>query len=160
MGFLLITFAAYEFSFSKTFEMKAELEDLRTQLQQSSMRSRNKADIIAKEVYLDSMINKNRAGGFSLQNDLLKTLNHYSEEYSYKIISFKKPHLQVVRDSTEISSFQFVLEGEYKNLEKILYTLERDYSFGSFSHIGFKKEKDYRINKSYLQCEVVVQNVR
>lgn len=159
-GFMMAIIVAYQYSFSKTIETRDRLEALKSQIANNSQTSINRMNLEAKEIYLDSIINKNRAGNSSLQNNLLKVLNHYSEKYSYKIISFEEPHVQVFQDSSDITSFQFTLEGEYINLEKLLYELESDYSFGALSHINFEKKKDYRNNSNYLQCMVLVQHVR
>lgn len=109
--------------------------------------------------YWDSIISNSRNESTSLQNNLLNILNKYSQEHSFKIITFKEPHLGVTPDSTHITSFQFTLEGKYKDLESVLYKLENEHSLGSLSHISFEKKKDYRLNNFFLQCSVIVQNV-
>lgn len=160
VGFIVILGIAYQYSFSKTIQVKEELEDLQLQVYKNSYSLDKQAILEKKENYLDSIIIKNRLGGSSLQNNLLKVLNDFSRDLSYRIISFKEPHVQQSKDGTgTVTSFQFVLEGEYKDLEEILYKLEKDYSFGSFSHINFERKKNYRLNKNFLQCSVVVQNV-
>lgn len=159
-GFLMVLLVAYQYSFSKTFEVMNELEELQFQVEQNSSSLQNIHSLETKEVYLDSIISVNRIGKTSLQNNLLQVLNEYSEELSYKIISFKEPHIHAEEGGkTKITSIQFVLEGQYRNLEEILYKLEKDYSFGALSHVKFERKKDYRLNKSYLQCSVVVQNI-
>ncbi len=159
-GFILILILAYTYSFSKTFEVKDRLNELNLQIAENSNRSFNQAELGGRELYLDSIIDKGLAGSNSLQNNLLEVLNDYSTKLSFKIISFQQPHIYAFEDKTEITSFQFVLEGKYEALEKTLYELEKNYSFGSLSHISFEKKKNYRLNKVFLQCSVVMQNVK
>jgi hypothetical protein len=141
-------------------EIKKKFEELKMQAAQNSESFQNINYLKGQEMYLDSIIARNRIENNSLQNSLLKILNEHSKEMSYKIISFKEPHVQISESGqSKITSFQFVLEGEYKNLEEILYKLETDYSFGSLANIAFERKQDYRLNRIFLQCSVVVQNV-
>jgi hypothetical protein len=141
-GFFLVLLVAYQYSFSKTFEVMNELEELKIQVEQNSGSLQNIHSLKTKEVYLDSIISGNRVGNTSLQNNLLQVLNKHSEELSYKIISFKEPHIHSGENGqSKITSIQFVLEGQYKNLEEILYILEKDFSFGSLAHVKFERKR-------------------
>lgn len=158
-GFFLVLLVAYQYSFSKTFEVKRELHNVKKQVEQSSESLQNLNFLKEKEAHLNSFISDNRFGNnTSLQNDLLKILNDNAGEKSFKIINFKEPHIQKNKNAT-ITSFLFSLEGEYFSIQEVLYKLEKDYSFGSLSHISFERKKDYRLNRNYLQCSVLVQNV-
>lgn len=157
--FFLVGSLAYRFSFSKTFEIRKQLEDLEVKLANTANHYDSKAQA-TRIAYLDSIIARNRNTETSLQNSLLKVLNENSETYLFKIIAFKEPHSFTPQNSVDgINSYEFILEGNYKNLEQILYILERDYSFGSIAHINFRKEKDYRLNKFYLQGRILIQNI-
>lgn len=159
-GFFLLLAVAYQYSFLRTFEVKNQLEELETQIGQNSGSHQDIIALEKKEVYLDSLIYRNRNGTTSLQNNLLKVLNEQSSGNNLKIVNFKEPHVQKVEgEQSKTTSFQFVLEGNYKSLEGLLLILERDYSFGSLSHVSFNRIKNYRLNKDFLQCSVVVQNV-
>lgn len=159
-GLLFTGFLAYKYAISNTLSVKQELETIEQQINSESKSVQSSSQLEKKEANLDSIINKNRSGNASLQNNLLKVLNSFSEKNNFKIISFKEPHYQVLPDSSKITSFNFILEGEYKNIEKTLYQLETNYSFGAVSHSGFQREKDFRLNKNYLRCEVIIQNVQ
>lgn len=157
-GFFLILVVAYQYSFSKTFEVKRELDSLKKEVEQNSGSFQNINSLGEKETDIDAYISENRIGNTSLQNNLLKVLNEQAGEKSYKIINFKEPHIQKNKNGT-ITSFRFSLEGEYLSIQEVLYKLEKDYSFGSLSHISFERKKDYRLNRNYLQCSVLVQNI-
>lgn len=159
VSFISVLIISYQFCFVKTFETWKQLDELKSEINNNSEAQINKINLESREDYLDSIISTKTVGSSSLQNNLLKVLNHYSEEYSLKIISFQEPHEQILLDNSEIISFQFVLEGKYINLERLLFKLESQYSFGSISHINFETKKNHRINISYLQCMVLVQNI-
>ena len=161
LGFLLVGFLAYEFSFSRTLELKNELVDLEHKLANNATEYDN--ETLDTEIeFLDSIITaQNRISGSSMQNSLLNVLNENSNLFGYNIVAFKEPHFYIARDSTNTTkTFEFTLEGNYKNLEEILYILERDFSFGSIAHLSFQKEKDFKRNKFFLQGRVLIQNVK
>lgn len=161
VGFFLVLLAAYQFSFSRTIEIKNKLTDLEIQVKQASASVRNIAILEEKEKNLDSLISNNKIGYTSPQNRLLQALNDYSQKSYFKIISFKEPHVTTLHgDQNKISSFQFVLEGEYKALEQLLFLLETEHNFGSLSHLSFEIKKDYRLNKNFLQCSVLIQYMK
>lgn len=130
-GIILVLTLAYHYSFSKTFEVKSELNDLISQTEQSPKSIQNITILAEKEKNLESVIQENRTGYTSLQNKLLQVLSNHSKENSFKIVSFKEPHVTISQsDEEKNTSFQFVLEGEYKALEKILFILETEHNFG------------------------------
>lgn len=157
--FVLLLFLAYQYSFTKTFELKGKLEQLHLQNSPNLQSEINQEDLNERELFLDSIINKNFTGS-SLQNDLLEVLNKNSRDKAFKIITLNEPHSYISEDNSETTSYSFVLEGNYQDLEKVLYKLEKNYSFGNLAHINFEKKKDYRLNKEFLVCSVVVQNVK
>lgn len=158
-GFVIMLLIAYQYAITNTLEVKTQLEQIQSQIANNAHFSKNRSNIESQEAYLDSIIGQNRNNQSSSQNNLLSVLNRFSEDLSYRIISFKEPHIQILEDSSQITSYNFVLEGNYKNLEQLLYTLENEYSFGSFSHISFQRKKDYRLNREFLHCEVLIRNM-
>lgn len=159
IGFVFLAFIAYKFSFLKTYEVREQLLTIRNSISENSKKEISQQDLLVREIFLDSVIAKSNSET-SLQNDILEVLNRDSKKLGYNIIAFKEPHHYISEDKIETSSLQFILEGKYEGLEKILYKLENDYAFGSLSHIRFEKKKDFRLNKAFLQCNVVIQSVR
>lgn len=159
IGFLLLAFLAYNFSILKTLDVKDQLIEIKQQIKDKSLLTTNYQNLVTKEIYLDSVIGSEKSQT-SVQNELLEILNTGSRELNFKIMAFNEPHKFVYEDKTETTSFQFILEGPYGGIEKMLYNLENNYSFGTISHIKFEKKKDFRLNKVFLQCSVLMQNVR
>ncbi len=157
-GFFLVLMVAYQYSFSKTFEVKRELDNIKSQVEQNSRSHQNQTSLKEKEAQFDTFIAGNRIGNTSPQNNLLKVLNEHAEEKSYKIIKFKEPHV-VANDNSIVASYQFTLEGNYRALQEVLYKLEKDYNFGSLSSISFERKMDHQLNRSFLQCTIFVRSI-
>lgn len=160
VGFAIILLFAYKFSFLKTIEIEQQLEELKTEIKINSQTTFNKEELIAKEFFLDSIIHKEKKNNSSIQNDLLKKLNIYSEDFSFKIITFQEPHIFSTEDHTVTNSFQVTLEGKYKSLEKILFLLESENNFGKITHFNFTRNRNYRLQKDFLQCKIIIQHAR
>lgn len=158
-GFCLVLIVAYQYSVAKTFEVKRELDNIKKQVEQNSGSFKNINSLEEKEAQFDSFIAMNRIENTSLQNNLLKVLNEHAGEKSFKIINFKEPHVEAT-DKSIVTSFQFTLEGDYMAVQEVLYKLEKEYSFGSLTHISFERKKDYRLHKNFLHCTVLVQNIQ
>lgn len=159
LGFLLLAFMAYKFSILKTLEVREQLTDIKHQINDKSSLVTNYQSLVSREIYLDSLIGSEKLK-ISLQNELLETLNNGSRELKFKIMALNEPHNYIYEDKTETTSFQFVMEGPYDGIEKMLYNLENNYSFGTLSHIKFEKKKDFRLNNFFLECKVLMQNVK
>lgn len=159
-GFLVTVGIAYQFSFSKTMEMRKELTSLKAQFLLNSRSKTSFKTLVEREKELDSIIAADIPFHTTLQNSLLKELNEITENHSLKIINFNKPHVFLPEGSgNKITTFQFSLEGDYKNLEKAIYLLETHHRFGSVSHLSFHRKKDYKQNKKFLECEILMNKL-
>ena len=50
------------------------------------------------------------------------------------------------------------VEGNYSNLLKMVYELERNKKTGRLASVNFRKKKDYRKNKEFLSATIFLQN--
>lgn len=158
IGFLILAFMAYKFSILKTLEVRKQLSEIKHQINDKTSLAANYQGLVTRDIYLDSVIGSEKLKT-SLQNELLEVLNNGSREFNFKIIAFNEPHKYIYDDQTE-TTLPFVLEGQYDGIETMLYSLENNYSFGTISHIKFERKKDFRLNKVFLECRVLMQNVR
>lgn len=159
-GFLVTAGIAYQFSFSKTIVIKEELTSLKVQFLQNSQPKTSFKTLVEREKELDSIIATEIPVHTTLQNSLLKELNEITENHSLKIINFNKPHVFLPEGSgNKITTFQFSLEGDYKNLEKAIYLLETHHRFGSVSHFSFHRKKDYKQNRKFIEYDILISKV-
>jgi hypothetical protein len=110
-----------------------------------------------KEKQLDLVLSQyNITATESFQNDLLKQLNTYSENYHLKIIDFKEPHI-ITEKGFIITSYVFSLQGSFNGCISLLNKIENNPSFGSIKHLNFTKKRDYKTNTDHLFVEVIIQ---
>lgn len=156
-GFLFVLWFAYQFAFTKTIAVKKEYRQLQTQKELFTNIPKQLALLNEKNEYYQKQLKKYQLSETSLQNSLLKNINAWGEEYKYKVTDFKQPHVFKASNLTK-NTYRLTLEGDYIPLLKALYQLEQKSKFGEVLHVNFIKKKNYRLNKYYLQAEIMIQN--
>jgi len=159
VGFVLILMLGYRMTIAKTLVLKAEVTQLQTEAKALTNLDQRTSNLEQKERYLDSILAQKNLTNNSLQNNLLSFLTKESDKSGFSISEFKEPHV-IVKDNLTQTSYQFTLKGTYKHLEKVLYQLEQRESFGRLVHIDFKKERDHRKGRDFLEVAVIVRTVQ
>ncbi len=160
VGLLCLLYIAYLFGFSKTFAICDQVNQLEAEKEKYLSAPLQLATLTKKEQQLNTILAKNNVEGSSLQHNLLKTLHTLSDTLQIKIINFEEPHSylnEVTKEST--TTYDFVLQGDYKGLLTALYTLEQQYSFGNLTKVHFEKKKNFRTRATYLQCRILLQRL-
>ncbi|MEW7280941.1 hypothetical protein ABW636_20300 [Aquimarina sp. 2201CG1-2-11] len=160
VGLLCLLYIAYLFGFSKTFTLSSEVQKLEEEKKKYLSAPIQLATLTKKEQQLNTILAKNNVEGSSLQHNLLKTLHTLSDSLSFKIINFEEPHSFVNETSKEsTTTYDFVIQGDYKALITVIYTLEQKYSFGNLAKVHFEKKKNFRTRATYLQCRILLQRL-
>ena len=159
VSFVFVGILSYRLAFSKPLTVKKNVSQLeREAVGFDNILSLNQT-LKAKERVIDSILEENNLTNTSIQNNLLDMLNRAAAENNFSISEFNEPH-RARSNGTNIISFQFTLRGSFKDIQVVLYGLEQEYSFGQVNHVSFKRKKDYRKGTTYLECEVIVQNIQ
>ncbi|WP_103069709.1 hypothetical protein [Aquimarina sediminis] len=160
VGLLCVLFVAYRFGFAKTFAIHSEVSKLEYEKEKYLAAPMQLAALTKKEQQLEAILAKNNVEGSSLQHNLLKTLNTLSNTSKIKVIAFEEPHIyddEATKEET--TTYDFVLQGDYKALIEVIYALEQQYSFGNIVQVHFEKKKNFRTGATYLQCRVLLQRL-
>lgn len=160
IGFLLLVWVAYVFSFSKTIEAKQRYNELKQEDELFTSASQNIHILKQQDTYYNSILSKYQISTeSSFQSNLLNTLNIYSQENMLKIISFKDPHRFQLSNNALQETHIFTVESDYKSIVKLIYSLEQHHKFGKIISVNFEKKKNYKTSKEYLQCEIFLQRI-
>lgn len=157
LGFLVCLLIAYNYSFSKTFSLKRQIEQLKEQSINSGNISSLNAQLMIRNRYADSILNHHNVSSSSVHNSLLEFLNVRTDDGSLKILEFDPAHI-IVADQEKLVFFRFIMEGPYVEAEKLLFDLEQAHFYGETYHVNFKKKRVYRIRKNILECTVILRN--
>ncbi len=157
VGFLLALVLSYQLAISKTVALKKEFNLLKKQEVLFENTPKQISLLKQKQKYYDSLLIKYQMAGSSLQNNLLKTINAFADSSHIKVVSFLEPH-SIVKDDLKINTYQFVLEGHYNAILKLIHKLEQDTRFGEITNLHFEKKKNFRTGKYYLQARVLLKS--
>jgi hypothetical protein len=150
-------YICYLLAISKTLEQKKQYDSLSKEILLSQNAPKSLSLLKQKEVYYDSLLTKYQLGGSSIQNNLLKVINYYAEAHDIKVVSFLEPHT-ITKNDLVIKTYEFVLEGNYNDINQLTYQLEQKTKFGEIINLHFEKKKNFRTGKYYLQAKVLLRS--
>jgi len=148
---------AYKYAIANTLQLKSEYKTLQQDalvfdnmpLQLSSLKQR--------EHYYDSLLTKYQLGESSMQNSMLNAINNFADMHQLKVVDFIEPH-RIEQNDLTVNTYQFTLEGNYNAILSLIYQLEQYTKFGEIINLNFKKQKNYKTGKYYLQASVLLKS--
>jgi hypothetical protein len=156
VGFAIVLYVSYAFAISKTMGYYNEYQSKKTLLASNELSPKIAFQLKQKEKQLDQLLAQYKiTNAESFQNDLLKQLNTYSDNYHLKIVDFKEPHI-ITEAGLTTTSYIFSLEGSFNGCLALINKIENNATLGSINHIDFIKKRDYKTNRDYLVVEVVL----
>lgn len=157
VGFLLVLYICYHFAISNTINYYKEYQNKQEEITADSNMPKLVGQLIQKEKQLDQVLaNYDIAVSESFQNDLLKQLTSYSENYQLKIVDFQQPHV-VSQKGFTTTSYIFSLEGTFNGCLALLNKIENSPSLGNVKHLNFIKTRNFKTNTDQLTVEVIIE---
>lgn len=157
LGFVLILYICYSFAISNTLMYYNEYKKKEQQIINDSNLPNLANQLIQKEKQLDQVLDLNEINvSDSFQNDLLKQLSSYSNNYHLKITDFQEPH-SINQKGFITTSYIFSLEGSFNGCLALLNQIENNPKLGAIKHLSFIRKKNYKTNTDQLFVEVIMQ---
>lgn len=157
VAFLLTVVIAYKYAIANTLQLKSEYNTLKQEAVVFDNMPQQLSSLKQREKYYDSLLTKYQLGESSMQNNMLRTINTYAEVNKLKVIDFLEPH-KITQNDLSINTYQFTLEGDYNAIISLIHQLEQETKFGEIINLNFKKLKNYRTGKYYLQAGVLLKS--
>ncbi|WP_232735101.1 hypothetical protein [Olleya sp. Bg11-27] len=157
LGFVVLLFTCYQLAINKTIAEKQKFKELSKQVLLFKKAPKQLSLLKQKEAHYDSILTKYQLDGSSIQNNLLKVINSFSDANNLKVVNFLEPHTITQNDLT-IKTYEFVVEGYYNDINQLIYQLEQKTKFGEIINLHFEKKKNFRTDRYYLQARVFVRS--
>lgn len=157
VGFILVLILSYQLAISKTFTLRNEYYVLKKEALLFKNTPKQLSLLKQKQIYYDSLLHRYQIKGTSVQNNLLKTINTFTESNNLKVVRFLEPHAFKKNDLV-IKTHQFTLEGDYNAILKLIHYLEQQTKFGEIINLHFQKKKNFKTGKFYLQADVLLKS--
>ncbi|TXD83550.1 hypothetical protein ESY86_09430 [Subsaximicrobium wynnwilliamsii] len=142
---------------NKTFDQKREFTSLNNEAALLKNAPKQLSLLKLKQRYYDSILNKYQLDGSSIQNNLLSSINDFSNSNDLKVIHFLEPHI-INKNDLAIKTYDFTIEGPFDAINRLIYKLEQETKFGEVVSIHYEKKKNFRSGKSYLQVRVLLKS--
>ncbi len=155
--FLLVVIVAYKYAISNTLQLKKEYGILQKEALVFDNLPTQLSALKQKERYFDSLLTTYQLGESSVQNSMLNTINTYADAHQLKVVDFIEPHKIEQQDLT-INTYQFTIEGNYNSILSLVHQFEQHTKFGEIINLNFKKEKNYKTGKYYLQASILLRS--
>ncbi|MBV7269085.1 hypothetical protein [Winogradskyella luteola] len=157
IGFVFALLICYQFAISNTLEQKQQYDTLSKEVLLSKNAPKKLSLLKQKEVYYDSLLTKYQLDGSSIQNNLLRVINAFAESNNLKVVSFLEPHITVKNDLT-VKTYNFTLEGQFNDINQLVYQLEQQTKFGEIVNLHFEKKKNFRTGRYFLQAKILLKS--
>ncbi|WP_304145934.1 hypothetical protein [Mesoflavibacter zeaxanthinifaciens] len=157
IGFVLTLFICYKLAINKTIHQKQQFDNLYKEILLFKNAPKQLSLLKQKEVYYDSLLTKYQLYGSSIQNNLLKVINTFSNDNNLKVVSFLEPHT-ITKNDLIVKNYEFVVEGNYNDINQLIYQLEQKTKFGEIINLHFEKKKNFRTGRLHLQAKVLLKS--
>ena len=158
-GFVILLWLVYQFSIDNTIEVKHKYNALSAQKEMTSNVPEQISYLKQQNTYYNSILEKNKITvESSFQNNLLQIINSFVIKNELKIVAFDEPH-EVIKNDAILKTYTFKVKGTFNQILKLLNTLEQYGTYGKMISINFYKNKNYKTNIAFLECEVFLQRI-
>jgi hypothetical protein len=99
----------------------------------------------------------NHSGTIS-QEEIFRKLSAYCRQNGLVIREFPVPH-KVISDDYRVDTYRTGVEGNYRQLLRLVYHLEQQTYLGKMAGLKFELKKDRRTREEYLVLNVFLQTV-
>ena len=159
LGLLILLWASYNFSFSKTISLRKQYHTLLNDQAYNNNVSQKFINLKQQSNYYDSILKSKQINSIhSFQNNLLQIITNYSDTKGLKIINFSNPHL-FKTDNANLLTYTFTLKGTFKSINQLIYELEQHHKFGKIISVQFEKKKSFITNTQQLECVILLQQI-
>ncbi|WP_299112268.1 type 4a pilus biogenesis protein PilO [uncultured Winogradskyella sp.] len=157
VGFFLLIIIAYNYAIANTLQLKNEYKTLQQEALAFDNMPLQLSALKQRKHYYDSLLTKYQLSESSMQNNMLSAINTFADANQLKVVDFIEPH-KIIQNDLIVNTYQFTLEGNYNAILSLVYQLEQHTKFGEIINLNFKKQKNYKTGRFYLQAHVLLRN--
>ncbi|MBI2968492.1 MAG: hypothetical protein HYY40_11870 [Bacteroidetes bacterium] len=148
----------WQFAIKKTIDLYDRCAKLEGQLESVSD-APAKTAILEKELEeVDNKIGSGFTTGYDNHQRLLELLTNFCKREGVILREFPKPEKNAQRNYSVETSI-FVVEGNFSDLNRLIYELEQKQKAGKVSSVLFQTKEDYKTKRISLTATIYLQNV-
>jgi len=157
-GFLLILFLSWSMSVKKTWNSYNELKEITASLDNMDISELMVRDL-EQQLAQTKLIQSGETDSVSSKLIFKKITDVIDRTGKIRVIQFPEVHRYPV-NNYQLETMKIELEGDFPDLLRLIYHLEKEHSIGEMASAGFKLVKDLKLNREYLRLTVFIQNLQ
>lgn len=156
-GIVLIIWASYQFSISRTITLWKENRKLEQQQEQISEIPKQLPDLVARVDKLNNILGNGGQEDFS--NLVLEEINRLCRYYNIKLKEIPEKHL-FAGNNLSIETLQINLQGNYSDQLSLLSDLEKSNLKARIRSVRFETVINQQTGERSLQSEIFLQSIK
>jgi hypothetical protein len=155
---VMFLFMVYSLGIKKTVAQYKECKGLEDKVRLATSAPADLVEVERKYSAMQKLMESYNAGT-NIQQALLGVASKYCNENNVVLKDFPKPIISSEKDLT-IETNQFVVEGDFTKLLRLLYNLEQRNKLGRIASANFFLRKDYSSKTNNLMASIYIQNIK
>lgn len=157
-GGLLLFVAAFQFSFSKTWQLYRALQKNKELASESQTQAAAASRVGNESKEMDRLIQKYYLDTVNTPKATLAFITSFCKLSRLELIEYQP--LQVYEQAgTMVATRQITVKGHYSGLLKLLYELENHQNFGRLCSVTFKSIEEPSTENILLYSTIYLQNI-
>ncbi|MEQ6123566.1 hypothetical protein AAON49_05145 [Pseudotenacibaculum sp. MALMAid0570] len=157
-GFVILLLTAYQFSFKKTFEIKAQINKQLAEKKEVENATERIQFLQVENANLNAILESNDVSADqSFEQNLLQKIDRIRREHKVKIVLFEQFH-QYISEEASTVSYMIEVQGDFRNLMFFSSDLEKQ-RLGKFASVSFATKKNPKTRKNELICKIILQKL-
>lgn len=156
---VLALYLIYVFAVKKTIAAYSEYNTAEKQIELAVNAPAMAAQLQSQLLQMDSKIGKQNLNGQNTEQALLELITNYCQNNHAVLREFPETTIAKQGDLF-IETNQFVVEGEFASLIKLVYILEQKNKLGKIASVRYQLKKDLKTKEMALTAAIYLQNVK
>lgn len=153
--FLILVLAGYKKTYKQVFSAKKELNEVKNNLESASEAYGTIYNLKNDIVILDDVIGGHTSNPTQVQQMIFDFVSN--SEPLVNLVSLDDPHVYKNNEFVVYTN-QVELEGSYKDLMQLLYSVERDFKSSRVVSNSLYTKRNYTNNTTKLYLKIILQN--
>ena len=155
----LFTVIMYQLSIKETLEKKEACETALVQAQLLANAPNSIASLNGQLAAMRKKVGYAHTDSMDTQQLVLEKVTAYCEDQRVELKKFPKPLLENAQNY-QVETIQFVVEGGFIPLLKLIYEFEQTDHLGKVVSVDFNVKKELRSRKERLYATFFIQNIK
>ena len=156
---VLLVFIVYSLGVSKTIKAYHDYSDAKARMEMAQNAPLMAAQLERELILMDAKMGTTKAFKQNTAETLLNLITNYCQSNHAVLREFPRTTIDMQGDLT-IETNQFVLEGNFATILKLIYNLEQKNKIGKVASVKYQLKKDFKTKEMVLTASVFIQNIK